>query len=228
MAAIKISPFKWIGASTDTKPTEATNSSVREGATFYEYDTRNTYITYDGTNWLIKNTIADIQPFEIRVDKAIEAGLGAYAAGDVVGNESCCTTTATYWTFEDVAREDGGYFTIVGATLFNETENQAVQYDFHLLNAPPTGEVKDNAANTNPIKGDKLKYLDKIAFPSTSADGSTVASHIIVTPSTVGNIPMRHKCASSSRAIYGVLVTNTVYTQTAGDIIEITLQVEQH
>ena len=34
-----VTPKKYIGLSTDTKPTEANNSSVRPGATFYEYDT---------------------------------------------------------------------------------------------------------------------------------------------------------------------------------------------
>ena len=38
----------YIGASTDTKPT-----SVPIGSTFYEYDTRVDYITYDGTNWVV-------------------------------------------------------------------------------------------------------------------------------------------------------------------------------
>lgn len=39
---------RWIGLSTDTKPT-----SVPVGATFYEYDTKLWYKTYDGTNWSI-------------------------------------------------------------------------------------------------------------------------------------------------------------------------------
>jgi hypothetical protein len=38
----------YIGLSTDTKPT-----GVPIMSTFYEYDTRRIYITYDGTNWTI-------------------------------------------------------------------------------------------------------------------------------------------------------------------------------
>jgi len=38
---------RWIGLSTDTKPT-----TVAIGSTFHEYDTKLTYITYDGTNWV--------------------------------------------------------------------------------------------------------------------------------------------------------------------------------
>jgi hypothetical protein len=37
---------RWVGLSTDSKPT-----SVAVGSTFFEYDTKLTYITYDGTNW---------------------------------------------------------------------------------------------------------------------------------------------------------------------------------
>lgn len=45
---------KYIGASTDTKPTEAANGT-HPLATFYEYDTGLLYITYDGTNWVVKD-----------------------------------------------------------------------------------------------------------------------------------------------------------------------------
>jgi hypothetical protein len=37
---------RWTGLSTDSKPT-----GVSVGSTFFEYDTKLTYITYDGTNW---------------------------------------------------------------------------------------------------------------------------------------------------------------------------------
>jgi len=40
---------KYTGTSFDTKPT-----SVGTGSTFWEYDTRDLYITYDGTNWVVK------------------------------------------------------------------------------------------------------------------------------------------------------------------------------
>lgn len=51
MAVQKMATIKrWIGLSTDTKPVAAT-SAVPVGSTFYEYDTKLCYITYDGTNW---------------------------------------------------------------------------------------------------------------------------------------------------------------------------------
>ena len=47
--AVKLKTFiyTYIGLSTDTKPT-----SVPIGSTFFEYNSRDTYITYDGTNWV--------------------------------------------------------------------------------------------------------------------------------------------------------------------------------
>lgn len=55
--AVKVvaQPRKYIGLSTDTKPTQASDASVREGSTYYEYNTKLTYITYDKINWVIKN-----------------------------------------------------------------------------------------------------------------------------------------------------------------------------
>lgn len=41
---------RYTGLSTDTKPT-----SVPVGSTFWEYNTRDMYITYDGTNWVVKD-----------------------------------------------------------------------------------------------------------------------------------------------------------------------------
>lgn len=42
---------RWIGLSTDVKPVAA-NFDVPVGSTFHEYDTKLTYITHDGTNWV--------------------------------------------------------------------------------------------------------------------------------------------------------------------------------
>jgi hypothetical protein len=163
-------------------------------------------------------------------EQVIDASLGAYAAGDVVSADDCCTTLAIPWIF-DIRDEItnfpiGGAIWIVGASLFNETVNQAVQYDFLLFNAVPTGELRDNFPNTNPLKGDIGSYsAPRITFPTSVANGATVATTTGATPSTVGNLPKVFRCAANDTKIYGVLVTNTAYTQTAGDKIRIKLHV---
>jgi hypothetical protein len=49
MAVVLITAIKeFIGLSTDTKPT-----GVPVGSTFVESDNGTTYITYDGTNWIL-------------------------------------------------------------------------------------------------------------------------------------------------------------------------------
>ena len=55
---LAVGEHKYIGASTDTKPTLASHASLPEpvvGAEFYEYDTGLLYVTYDRTNWSRKD-----------------------------------------------------------------------------------------------------------------------------------------------------------------------------
>ena len=160
----------------------------------------------------------------IIVSQVIDASLGAYTAGDVVGADDCCATLAIPWQFD--TRVGGGSGEILEATLFNETENQAVQYDLILFNATPTGELRDNAANDNPIKADRSKWIGDIVFPFSIARGATVATTTQATPSTSGRLPMTYKCAEGDSKIYGVLVTRTAYTHTATDDIQITLKIK--
>ena len=62
MAVIELNHqvHRYIGASTDTKPT-ATSHGTTTGSTFYEQDTGIMYITYDGTNWVEKDTIVRLE-----------------------------------------------------------------------------------------------------------------------------------------------------------------------
>lgn len=46
--------YSFVGLSTDTKPTTA-----GVGSTFYEVDTRNSYVCFDGTQWALSETAAD-------------------------------------------------------------------------------------------------------------------------------------------------------------------------
>ena len=171
--------------------------------------------------------IGTVQPDmnEVRVSKAIDASIGAYAAGDVV-NDDDCSTTATSWQLTGAASAVGGYGRIWNVKLINETENQAVSYRILFFNDTPTGELTDNSANTNPVKADRSKYLGEIQLPSSIARGATVATYTQASPSTVGDLPLDYKCAAGSTTLYFVLVTDTAYTQTATDDIEIIFEIE--
>ncbi len=158
----------------------------------------------------------------IRCVQVIDGSLGAYAAGDVVGEDDCCTNLAIPWEF-DIVPAKGGQFYIVGASLVNETEDQALQYDLLLFKKTPTGELRDNFPNTNPLKGDISNFIGVVEFQTSVAKGASVATYTEASPSTIGRLPKPIQCAVDSTKILGVLVTNTAYTQTAGDKIEIKL-----
>jgi hypothetical protein len=161
---------------------------------------------------------------QVSDEQTIDASLGAYDIGDVVGEDDCCTTLAIPWSW-DVARVNSGYIEIVGAVLTNETENQAVQYDLLLFNATPTGDLRDNAANDNPLKADYDNYLGTISFNTSVAKGATVTTYAEANAANgISELPKIVKCGAGVTTIKGVLVTNTAYTQTAGDKILITLK----
>jgi len=56
-----IAIHRYIGLSTDTKPTTSTATPIPNGSTFLEYDTQALYITYDGTNWVLKDPFGEVQ-----------------------------------------------------------------------------------------------------------------------------------------------------------------------
>lgn len=161
-------------------------------------------------------------PFETRLAKAIDASIGAYGAKDIV-NDTDCSVTATAWEFTGMAADNGGHGEITFASLFNETENQEVRYELILFNAAPTGALEDNTTNDNPLAADRSLYIGRISLQSSIANGATVATTTEASTSTVGGLPIKYKCAADSTSLFGVLITLTVYTQTATDDIEITL-----
>jgi len=160
--------------------------------------------------------------------KAIDASIGAYAAGDVVNDDDCCTT-ATAWTFANVVRANGAAGIITSALLFNETPNITPRLELHLYNALPTGELMDNSKSNAPYPADLNTWIGKIPFPALDNDASQAgASTAEATPSTTGRLAKWFKCASDNRSIYGILKTLDAFTQVATNDIKITLNVDQY
>ena len=167
------------------------------------------------------NRIGKVQPdmHEVRVVKALDASIGVYTAGDMVNDTDCCVT-ASAWQLTGAANANGGYGAIWAVDWFNETENQAVQYELLFFNATPTGEVTDNTANVHPNKADRTKWLGPLLLPTSIARGAAIASYAHACPSTTGGLPFFYKCAAGSTTLSFVVVTRTGYTQTATDDIE--------
>ncbi len=161
----------------------------------------------------------------IAVSQVIDASLGAYTAGDVVGADDCCTTLAIAWIFD--LKTQGTTWEIFDVTLFNETEDQAVQYDLICFNTIPTGDLRDNFPNDNPLKAERLTWLGTIPLPFSIARGATVATTTRASLSTSGGLPIEVQTLTTDTKVYIVLVTNTAYTQTATDDITITIKFRQ-
>lgn len=160
-------------------------------------------------------------PFEVRVTKNILVG-GAYAANDVV-SEATTNGEGTDWNFDGMASANGGYGVIDTAMVISQTPNISPRISLILLNAAPTGELDDNAANDSPNDADLAKVLPPIDFPALNPAGTTANSSVVASASTVGNLPLLYKCAAGTTTIYGITVTRDIFTQTAGDNLTIVL-----
>lgn len=219
-----VAPGRFIGASTDTKPTRANESQVVPGATFYEYDTGNMYITYDGTNWVIKGF--DSPPtLKLVTGSSSGRGLAAYAANDIICDS---TATGTTLAFAVVARENGGSGYITKANIQLGTSGITPRLTMFLFNAVPVGgTLQDNALNLHVQGTDSAKYIGKIDWTALENLNSGNAQSVI-TPSTYGNLPLAFNCASGADDLYGVLVTRDAVTAGTNITVRVDLEVEQY
>lgn len=165
---------------------------------------------------------------ERRVSKSIDASIGAYAVNDVVNDTDCCTT-ATCWTLEDAARVVGGGGYIVGAIAVSESENVTPALTVFLFNAVPTAGgdtgLTDNSANVSPDSGDLDKFIGKVDFNAMESLGTT-DSHANISPSTP--LPIPFKCIDGSKDLSFIVVTRTIFTQTATDELTFIFEIEQY
>jgi len=84
MAVLRVATIKrFIGLSTDTKPTDAP-----VGSTFYEYDTNLMCVTYDGTNWTTKSGSSTLKTTTIDINQPADDYTLLVAGGGSVLIES--------------------------------------------------------------------------------------------------------------------------------------------
>ena len=121
------------------------------------------------------------------------------------------TSSATDWDFDF-----GGTGYITKAWLANSADITP-RLRLYLFTRPPTGELDDEDANTNPVTADLPFFVGTIDFPAMSQQG-TGDAFALATPSTTGNLPLEF----DSPIIYGVLVqrdATTTFTATALTIV---------
>lgn len=216
-------PRKHIGLSTDTKPTEAANSPIPSGSTFYEYDTGILFITYDGTNWVTKVGSPSGASLEVSTTQEVAAA-GNYDINDVLCNNA---STGIPWNFADVVGANGGRGYITKAQITVETTGQAHRLTLFLFSETPTSELDDNVTNTGPADADRGFYLGKIDFPALESLGAGNSDTLAATSSPTSGIPFAFACAVADVDLYGILVTRDAFTnETVDDEYVITLTVE--
>ena len=91
-----------------------------------------------------------------------------------------------------------------------------------------TCAVNDHATNTADVDADVvLGYsVGRIDFPAlTSLGGDSIG---LCTPSTSGNIPIYFQCDPLDTRLYGILITNSTVTLTAGYNVSVVLIAEQY
>lgn len=148
---------------------------------------------------------------------------GACVAGDVLSES---TSNGSAWTFDRIAKKNGGDGYIVKAHALLQTTAKTPRLVLFLFTKPPTCVVNDNVENTALLLADRSFYVGKIDLPAMEDIGTGV-SEAVATPSTVGNLPLAFTCASDSAELYGIVATRDDVNPTALDELSIRLTVEQ-
>jgi hypothetical protein len=156
------------------------------------------------------------------VTKTRPADTTAYSAGDVISES---TSAGTHWKFTSVVFRNGASGKITRAVLTDDDTGDTFQCVLLLFAVAPTGNLDDNAANTEPLAGTEDDFIGAIEFAALK-DLGTGFSYAVGVPGD-SKLPMPFKCASGETAIYGVLVGLGTPTPSSGQIFRIILQIEQ-
>jgi hypothetical protein len=192
---------RYIGLSSDVKPTGAT---VPKGSTFREYDTNDTYITPDQTNWVIQDS-KSVKRFKVLT---VLAATGAYASGDILSNSEVASSAIT-WNFNAVAGCNGGGGKIVQAQVETTEDTPSATLTMYLFTATPTCVLTDNVAGALPLATDVSTgiYLGKIDFPAFSVWGVANANSMLYAAASC--MPFYFTTSSGADDLKGVLITST-------------------
>lgn len=150
----------------------------------------------------------------------------AYAVNDVVSNNA---TTTVLMTFASAARLNNGNGIILKAQLSTDQKTCVAQFRLYLYNVVNPTVAADNAAH-GIMWANRASRLGYIDFPALATDDATASdsANALATPNTAAsNLPLPFGCASADSAIYGVLVTKTIFTPASGQNFYLKLTVSQ-
>lgn len=143
----------------------------------------------------------------------------AYAAKDAVSDS---TSAPTVLTFSNIARVNAGSGYITKARLMTNQSTNTTRFRLHLYHTTPTA-INDNAAWTLlwANRANRIGYIDFDSL-QTEGSGSDAANALNST------VRLAFKCASASRAIYGLLETLGVFTPASGQVFFLELSSENN
>ena len=157
----------------------------------------------------------------VSVEKTRPADVTAYVANEVVSE---ATANATVWSFANIARVNGGSgYVVKGRVVTNLLTGQTQRLRLYLFNAAPTGNLNDNAANTEPKYADIAKmvgFVDFDALDNTQAGADSSENQR-------DDLRLSFTCGAASRTLSGILVTLDAFTPASGQKFTIILEVEQ-
>jgi len=151
------------------------------------------------------------------VSFARTADVNAYTAGDVIGINAAGSPGSAIHTFTS-AGPAGGVVFITGADLaidLASITSGMSSFRLHLYNASPTA-ILDNAA-FNLVSADIAKHIGFIDLGSVVDYGSQLFTSVM-------NINLECKLATSVNSLYGELVTVGAYTPASGTTYQIRLR----
>ncbi len=200
---------RYVGLSSDTKPTGAT---VAIGSTFLEYDTNDTYITPDNTNWYVKDS-KSIKTASVLVSVSAAA---AYASGDVLSN-SASANLATVWTLPDMAGYPGGSGQILQLDIESNANVCSMEPVLYFFTTSAPNSVKtDNVAGNAPTHPDVSAgvFIGRVLMPKLSQIGASADSTAL---SSVSTMPFSYKTGSTDD-LYFIMQTATAATFASKEI----------
>jgi len=151
----------------------------------------------------------------------ILAAAGDYGAEDVISESA---SIGTPFVFENMARKEGGTGEIIKAQVFCSKTGLIPRITLYLFSKIPTTNLLDNVANAAPSVADYPTCEGQLDFPGLEDLGG--GSMTVITPSTIGNVPLPYKCIGTS--LYGIAVTRDAITgEAVGMSLNFKLQIRQ-
>jgi len=158
---------------------------------------------------------------EITVEKTRPADTTLYTDEDVISES---TSAGTAFTFSAAVFQNGGSGRITKAVIQCDDTNIVPVMTMYLTNVVPTGNLDDNAANTNPVYATESdNYIGRLDWAAMEDLGGASESVLVAAD---GKMPLPFVCASGDTALYGVLVIRSAaHTPTSAAKWRVTLTI---